>query len=119
MFCESLPEADGATGVGASLVDELALELGDDSGLCIALAPPATNPIASRQADWALRGSVRRVHGELRTLVHLERTDDHEQVWSHGFQYPAQTGLPSPDLPRRIALDVARRLAACPARGVR
>lgn len=85
VFCESLPEADGATGVGASLVHELALELGDHPGLCIALAPPATNPIASRQADWALRGSVRRVHGELRTLVHLVRTDDHDRCGATVF----------------------------------
>lgn len=113
---ETLPEEDEASGFGASLIDELALELGDHPGLRIAITPDATTtPTTSRQSDWTLSGSVRRVLGELRTVVHVVRTDDHEQVWSHGFQCPAQTTQDTQDLPRQIALDVARKLLTSPA----
>lgn len=115
-FRETLPEGDEAFGFGASLIDELALELGDHPGLRIAITSDAiTSLTTSRQSDWTLSGSVRRVQGALRTVVHVVRTDDQEQVWSHGFQCPAQTLQDTQDLPREIALNVARQLLTSPA----
>lgn len=102
---------EGAGGLSEALADELALELGDHPGLRIAWN------LGERDAGahWALRGSLRSVPGAVRTLVQLVRLDDCEQLWSRGFEHAPGLALDTaPDLPRRLARDIAQALVTGP-----
>ncbi|MFZ3117657.1 MAG: hypothetical protein WA159_04985, partial [Variovorax sp.] len=105
------PEGDAIAGLGLSVLDELALELSDHPGLRLVHVPCGPDDAVPGQADWLLRGSVRLVRNELRTVVHLVRPDGQEQLWSQGFQHRLDAAV---DLPSVLARDIVRALITSP-----